>query len=175
MNSSQLVSDLREIQAMYPWKYLDEELGSKNPKDVNYWLAVNSPNYWGDFMYNGSFGLEERYLDLWLDVRPRDVVFFYATKPVKGVFGMGVVQQTCYRDELVYAEHGKDDDNDVLKNPCAGDLGMLIELDFFSGWDNREWLENSLPLQDLKIPVNRRFRRLTLLEAYPLIQEAFLE
>ena len=174
MLSSQLVSDANEIQSRHPWKSLDEELGAKNPTDVNYWLAVNSPNYWVDFMYNESFGLEDRYLDLWLDVRPRDVVFFYATKPVKGVFGMGVVQQTCYQDELVYTEHGKDDANDVTENSCAGDLGMLIELDFFSGWDDREWLENSLPLQDLEIPVNRRFRRLTLLEAYPLIQEAFL-
>ena len=99
----------------------------------------------------------------------------YATKPVKGVFGMGVVQQTCYQDELVYMGHGKGDDSDVPENPCAGDLDMQIEFDFLSGWDDREWLENSLPLQGLKIPVNRRFRRLTLLEAYPLIQEAFLE
>jgi predicted RNA-binding protein len=60
---------------------------------MNYWLAVGSPKNWETaFIHRSIWGLKDTQRHLWESLQENDEVIFYATSPVKGVIGHGVVR-----------------------------------------------------------------------------------
>jgi predicted RNA-binding protein len=60
---------------------------------MNYWLAVGTPENWQTaFSTNGLWGLKITRQNLWDQLTEKDFLFFYATKPIGGIIGFGVIQ-----------------------------------------------------------------------------------
>ena len=60
---------------------------------MNYWLAVGSPQNWQTaFNTNGLWGLKGTQQKLWENINEKDLLLFYATKPVGGIIGFGSIQ-----------------------------------------------------------------------------------
>jgi len=74
---------------------------------MNYWLVVGTIQNWHTAFEHGNiWGLKERQRHLWQSLDENDKVLFYATRPVGGIIGYGVVQtkfkqnQPLWPDEL---------------------------------------------------------------------------
>jgi len=60
---------------------------------INYWLVVGTPENWKTAFGHGNiWGLKETQRFLWERINENDVLLFYATQPVGGVIGHGVVR-----------------------------------------------------------------------------------
>ena len=60
---------------------------------ANYWLAVGPSENWETaFEQRNIWGLTEKQKHLWGNLTESDTVLFYATKPVSGIIGYGIVQ-----------------------------------------------------------------------------------
>ena len=77
---------------------------------MRYWLVVGLPKNWDIAFEHGSiWGLKQTQNHLWQSLDEGDTVLFYATSPVKGVIGYGIVRtkfkqnQPLWPDEL--AQH----------------------------------------------------------------------
>lgn len=76
---------------------------------ANYWLAVGSPENWKTaFVYQNIWGLKQTQRHLWDALCENDVVFFYATQPVVGVIGYGVVKTKFYQDKPLWPQEIKE-------------------------------------------------------------------
>ena len=75
---------------------------------MNYWLAVGSPTNWDTAFNNGNiWGLKESQRRLWENVNDGDVLLFYATIPVRGVIGYGVVQTRFKQSKPLWPDERK--------------------------------------------------------------------
>jgi len=60
---------------------------------MNYWLVVGKPQNWEVAFKSGNiWGLKERQRPLWERLNEGDVLLFYATQPVGGIIGYGVLR-----------------------------------------------------------------------------------
>jgi hypothetical protein len=61
---------------------------------MQFWLAVGTPENWHTaFDYNGIWGLKSTQDHFWDSLSPNeDIIFFYATRPVSGVVGYGIIR-----------------------------------------------------------------------------------
>ena len=73
-----------------------------------YWLLVGPPDNWEIGLERGLWGLPESQEKSWGRVCPGDTVFFYATAPVKGVFGYASVEATRRDSSLVWPQEVKE-------------------------------------------------------------------
>jgi predicted RNA-binding protein len=72
---------------------------------MNYWLAVGSPTNWKlSFERGNVWGLTKRQQHWWNKLSEGDVVLFYATKPVSGVFGHGTIQTKFKQNKPTWPE-----------------------------------------------------------------------
>jgi predicted RNA-binding protein len=60
---------------------------------MTYWLIIGPPSNWEIGLKNKMWSLSERYKKFWVRLQPGDYLLFYATAPVKGVIGSGVVSK----------------------------------------------------------------------------------
>ena len=78
----------------------------------NWWLAVGPPNYWQiAFEYGNIWGLRAtpRHTALWERLLTGDNVLFYATMPVSGVIGYGVVRTKFRQDKPLWPQELTED------------------------------------------------------------------
>ena len=76
---------------------------------ANYWLAVGSPENWKTaFSYQNIWGLKQTQRHLWDELCENDVIFFYATQPVIGVIGYGVVKTKISQDKPLWPQEIKE-------------------------------------------------------------------
>lgn len=60
---------------------------------MNYWLVVGKPQNWEVAFKSGNiWGLKERQRHLWEGLNEGDVLLFYATQPVGGIIGHGILR-----------------------------------------------------------------------------------
>jgi len=60
---------------------------------LNYWLVVGSPENWKTALEKGNiWGLKETQRRWWESLNEDDALLFYATRPVGGVIGCGIVR-----------------------------------------------------------------------------------
>ena len=73
----------------------------------NWWLAVGRPEHWQiAFEYGSIWGLKatSRQIALWKRLSQDDCVLFYATSPVSGVIGYGVVRTKFRQDKPLWPQ-----------------------------------------------------------------------
>lgn len=70
------------------------------------WLAVGTPQNWHTaFDFNGIWGLKASQRNHWEAISENeDLVFFYATSPVSGVVGYGVVRTKLFQHSLLWPD-----------------------------------------------------------------------
>jgi len=60
---------------------------------ANYWLVVGPPENWETaFEQKNIWGITEKQSQLWEKLLEDDIILFYATKPVSGLIGHGIVK-----------------------------------------------------------------------------------
>jgi len=72
-----------------------------------WWLAVGSPKNWQTaFEYGSIWGLQAttRQTALWESISPGDYLLFYATSPVSGIIGYGVVRTKFRQDKPLWPQ-----------------------------------------------------------------------
>ena len=78
----------------------------------NWWLAVGRPKHWQiAFEYGSIWGLRStsRQIVLWEQLQQDDFVLFYATSPVSGVIGYGVVRTKFRQDKPLWPQEVEED------------------------------------------------------------------
>ena len=78
----------------------------------NWWLAVGRPGHWQiAFEHGNIWGLKAttRQIALWERLSQGDHVLFYATSPVSGVIGCGVVRTKFRQDRPLWPQEVKED------------------------------------------------------------------
>lgn len=79
----------------------------------NWWLAVGRPEHWQiAFEYGSIWGLKatSRQIGLWERLSQGDYVLFYATSPVSGVVGYGVVRTKFRQDKPLWPQEVEEDE-----------------------------------------------------------------
>jgi len=76
------------------------------PRATRFWLAVGTPENWHTaFDYGGIWGLKNSQRRFWeAIVENSDIVFFYATTPVSGVVGHGIVRTKLRQDSPLWPD-----------------------------------------------------------------------
>ena len=76
-----------------------------------YWLVVGSPTNWETaFKYGNIWGLKDsaRQKLQWEQITEGDILIFYATAPVSGVIGYGVVKTKFKQDRPLWPKEVKE-------------------------------------------------------------------
>ena len=74
-------------------------------KGMNYWLVVGTPRNWEiAFTHGNIWGLKQTQRHLWESLRENDRVVFYATHPVKGVIGHGLIRTKFKQDQPLWPD-----------------------------------------------------------------------
>ncbi len=70
-----------------------------------YWLVVGSVRNWQiAFEHGNIWGLKETQRHLWNQLKEDDILLFYATSPVKGIIGYGVVRTKFRQDQPLWPQ-----------------------------------------------------------------------
>lgn len=78
---------------------------------TNWWLAVGKPEHWQIAFEHGSiWGLKAtpKQIALWEGLSQGDYVLFYATSPVSGIVGYGVVRTKFRQDKPLWPQEVKE-------------------------------------------------------------------
>jgi hypothetical protein len=134
----------------------------------NWWLAVGRPDYWQiAFEHGNIWGLRStpRHIALWKRLSQGDNMLFYATSPVTGVIGYGVVRTKFRQDKPLWPQEVKED---KLIWPCR------FEFDVEYCLPQDKWKTNKIVSDPLKAVVQSGFQAIgaesarKIVEAFPL-------
>lgn len=76
---------------------------------TNYWLVVGSPGNWETaFAHRNIWGLKETQRFLWERIGENDILLFYATQPVGGIIGHGVVRTKFKQSQPLWPQELKE-------------------------------------------------------------------
>jgi hypothetical protein len=110
-----------------------------------WWLAVGPPEYWQIAFEQGSiWGLRAtpRHDSLWENLSEDDCVLFYATLPVGGVIGYGVVRTKFKQDKPLWPSEVKEG-KVIWPNRFEFDVKYLLPQD---KWETRKVVSESLKI-----------------------------
>jgi len=72
---------------------------------MNYWLVVGSSANWKVAFENGNiWGLKETQRHLWERLNEGDTLLFYATQPVRGIIGYGILRTKFKQDRPLWPQ-----------------------------------------------------------------------
>ena len=72
---------------------------------ANYWLAIGNPENWVTaFDSKNTWGLKSTQRHLWEGLAANDFVFFYATQPVIGIIGYGLIKTKFSQDKPLWPQ-----------------------------------------------------------------------
>jgi hypothetical protein len=119
---------------------------------ANYWLAVGSPENWKTaFEYKNTWGLKQTQRHLWAELSENDLLFFYATQPVIGVIGYGIVKTKFTQDKPLWPQ-------EIREGRVIWPL--RLELDIEKCLPDTEWTASRISSEDLKRRTRSGFQRL---------------
>jgi len=108
---------------------------------MNYWLIVGAVKNWiTAFEHGNIWGLKKTQRHLWESLSEKDIVLFYATQPVGGVIGHGIVQTKFIQDKPLWPQ-------EVNKNEVVWPL--RFEFDVESCLPQQEWKVNKLVTKEI--------------------------
>jgi len=75
---------------------------------MNYWLAVGTIKNWHTaFKYRNIWGLKETQRHLWESLKENDKMLFYATSPVSGIIGHGIIRTNFKQRQPIWPDEIK--------------------------------------------------------------------
>ncbi len=128
-----------------------------------FWLAVGTPQNWHTaFDYGGIWGLRRSQRRYWEDILENsDIVFFYATTPVVGVVGYGIVRTKLRQDSPLWPDERAR--NEII-------WPLRFEFDVVSCLSPKAWRDQKIVLPALKARARAGFRGLEADTARELMQ-----
>jgi len=72
------------------------------------WICVGTPENWEIALSGNVWGVKERLQSLWKTLQKEDLLLFYATSPIKGIIGVGVVKNKFKQDKPLWPEEIKE-------------------------------------------------------------------
>jgi len=103
---------------------------------MKYWLVVGSPKNWDTaFKHGNIWGLRKTQRHLWENLSESDRVLFYATQPVSGIIGHGLVRTKFRQNRPLYPE-------EIRKNEVIWPL--RFEFDVETCLPQKEWKAKKL-------------------------------
>jgi hypothetical protein len=129
---------------------------------AQFWLAVGTPENWlTAFDYGGIWGLKSSQRRFWEAMGENtDLVFFYATVPVGGVIGFGIIRTKLQQVSPLWPEERA---NDEVIWP------LRFEFDVLSAVPPRAWREERIVIEALKARARGGFQSLEKEHAQVLI------
>ena len=108
---------------------------------MKYWLVVGEPRNWETaFVHKNIWGLRQTQFSLWESLKENDKVIFYATSPVKGVIGHGVVRTKFPQDSPLWPE-------EIEEQKVIWPLRFEFDVDF--RLPQEKWASERLVSKDL--------------------------
>jgi len=117
-----------------------------------WWLAIGPPEYWRISFEQGSiWGLKAtpRHNALWKSLSEGDYILFYATKPVGGIIGYGIVRRKFRQDKPLWPQE-IEEDKVIWPNRFEFDVNYSLPQD--------KWKDNKIVLENLKTLVQGGFQ-----------------
>lgn len=111
---------------------------------MNYWLVVGPPENWKTAFEEGNiWGLITKQRHLWDQIGEKDTILFYATKPVSGLIGYGVVQTKFRQDKPLWPQ-------EIAEGKVRWPLRFEFILEYclpMEEWDTRKVASDTLKLK----------------------------
>ena len=128
---------------------------------ANYWLVVGIPGNWRTAFEHGNiWGLKKTQSHLWDALAENDLVFFYATHPVIGIIGYGVVRTKFRQDRPLWPQ-------EIQENRVIWPL--RFEFDVEQRLPYTQWRTSRISSEDVKRGARFGFQPLDEDVAYRLI------
>ncbi len=123
----------------------------KGGKYMAYWLIIGPPTNWEIGIKNKMWSLSTRYKKFWTRLQPRDHILFYATAPVKGVIGSGVVSRIQTMSSPFWPEEVKE-----------GKMLWPLKIDFedIKHIPMKKWEDNRIPVERQGITLQRALQQI---------------
>mgnify|MGYP001128391279 CR=1 FL=1 len=119
---------------------------------ANYWMAVGSPSNWMEAFEKGNiWGLTVRQRRLWESLAKADTVLFYATHPISGVIGYGMVQTKFRQSEPLWP-------NEIAQGKVIWPLCFEFNVEYCL--PPKEWKTRTVTSDVLKLKAGRGFQLL---------------
>lgn len=118
---------------------------------TRFWLAVGTPENWHTaFDYGGIWGLRASQRRYWEAIgENNDIVFFYATTPVAGVVGYGIVRTKLHQDSPLWPDERAR--NEII-------WPLRFEFDILACLPPRFWADRKIVLSELKTRARSGFQ-----------------
>ena len=120
-----------------------------------YWLVVGSPKNWETaFKYGNIWGLKDsaRQKLLWEQIAEGDILIFYATSPVSGVIGYGVVKTKFKQDRPLWPK-------EVKENKVIWPLRFEFDVEYLI--PQTDWVDGKVSMEELKPIVRGGFQEIS--------------
>jgi hypothetical protein len=120
---------------------------------TRFWLAVGTPENWHTaFDFNGIWGLKSSQRRFWDSFEENnDLIFFYATRPVSGVVGYGIIRTKLLQNSPLWpAERAR---NEVI-------WPLRFEFDVLACLAPAAWEKGKVGKDELKAAVRSGFQTL---------------
>jgi hypothetical protein len=76
---------------------------------MNYWMAVGTKENWDTaFQHGNIWGLKEKQRHLWQALDENDRLLFYATRPVGGIIGYGIIRTKFKQNKPLWPDELKE-------------------------------------------------------------------
>lgn len=109
---------------------------------ANYWLVVGIPENWRTALDHGNiWGLKKTQAHLWDTLSENDILLFYATQPVIGIIGYGVVRTKFRQDQPLWPQ--EIDENRLI-------WPLRFEFDVEQCLPYAEWTKSKIISEDIK-------------------------
>lgn len=120
---------------------------------TRFWLAVGTPeNWYTAFDYGYIWGLKASQRRYWEALaESNDIVFFYATTPVAGVVGCGIVRTRLHQNSPLWPEERAR--NEVI-------WPLRFEFDVLKSFPPESWQKQKIVLAELKARARSGFQSL---------------
>jgi len=122
---------------------------------TKYWLVVGSPKNWETaFKYGNIWGLKDsaRQKLLWEQIAEGDILIFYATSPVSGVIGYGVVKTKFKQDRPLWPK-------EVKENRVIWPLRFEFDVEYLI--PQTDWVNGKVSREELKPIVRGGFQEIS--------------
>ena len=109
---------------------------------MHYWLVVGKPENWDTaFEHRNIWGLKKSQKHFWEELEEDDVLLFYATSPVKGIIGHGVVRTRFKQDKPLWPQ-------EIKENRVIWLLRFEFDVEYCLPRDR--WLDSKVFLEALR-------------------------
>ena len=117
-----------------------------------HWLIIGPPANWEIGIKNKIWSLSSRHEKFWARLQPQDSILFYATAPVKGIIGSGVVKKVKKSQSPFWPEEIKE--GKIL-------WPLIIDFDTTKSIPKEKWQNNQTPLEHQGITFQRALQQIS--------------